>query len=59
MGLNNLAFDTTYISGQVSDHQKAIALFQTEINNCQDARVKAYANKYLPKLQMHLMRLQS
>lgn len=47
-------FDTLYISSQIKDHQEAITLFQNEINNGSNTRVKAYAQKYLPKLQAHL-----
>jgi len=49
------AFDTAYVHSQVKDHQKAIALFQGEADSGQNTSVKAYALKYLPKLQMHLM----
>jgi len=46
-------FDQTYISSQVTDHQATISLFQNEINNGINQSVKAYAQKYLPKIQMH------
>jgi putative membrane protein len=52
--LSGKTFDTTYIRGQITDHQKTIDLFQAEINNGQSQRVQAYAIKYLPKIQMHL-----
>jgi len=53
--LNGHAFDTAYVHAQVTDHQKAIALFQGEADSGENVSVKAYAAKYLPKLQMHLM----
>lgn len=53
--LTGHSFDTAYVHSQVKDHQKAIALFQGEADSGQNASVKAYAVKYLPKLQMHLM----
>jgi putative membrane protein len=53
--LTGHAFDTAYIHSQVTDHQKAVALFQGEADSGNNASVKAYALKYLPKLQMHLM----
>jgi putative membrane protein len=55
MALSGNAFDTTYIGGQVIDHQTTVTLFQTEISSGQSERVIAYANKYLPKIQMHLV----
>jgi putative membrane protein len=54
-GLSGMAFDTMYIHGQVKDHQNTIDLFQTEISAGRNDAVKQYANKYLPKIQMHLM----
>jgi len=52
-GLSGLAFDTTYISGQVKDHAKVISLFQTEISNGSENEIKQYAGKYLPHIQEH------
>jgi putative membrane protein len=47
-------FDSLYIHSQVTDHQKTVALLQSMMANGNDQRVKDYANKYLPKVQMHL-----
>jgi putative membrane protein len=55
MSLSGMAFDTTYTRAQITDHQNTIALMQDEISNGQSDRVKRYANKYLPKVRMHLM----
>jgi putative membrane protein len=52
--LTGMAFDSTYINSQVMDHQTAIQLFQSEANTGNDPRLVNYAQKYLPKLQMHL-----
>jgi putative membrane protein len=52
--LMGMAFDSTYINSQVMDHQAAIQLFQSEASNGNDSRLRDYAQKYLPKLQMHL-----
>jgi len=38
----------------ISDHEKAIALFQAEAKGGTDADLKAYAEKTLPKLKDHL-----
>jgi len=55
MSLSGMAFDTTYIRAQIMDHQSTIALMQDEISHGQADRVKRYAGKYLPKVQMHLV----
>ena len=47
-------FDSLYIATQVTAHQSAASVFQTATTNTTDARVKAYANKHLPKIEMHL-----
>jgi putative membrane protein len=52
-------FDRQYMKQQVEDHQKTVALFQTEANSGQDAQLKGFAQKYLPKLQQHLQMAQS
>jgi putative membrane protein len=53
------AFDRQYMKQQVDDHQKTVTLFQAEASSGQDAQLKAYAQKYLPKLQQHLEMAQS
>ncbi|MFN8300040.1 MAG: DUF4142 domain-containing protein [Chitinophagales bacterium] len=50
---NGHSFDTTYIGGQVRDHQKVIQMFQNEINSGQHSAVKGYASRFLPHIQMH------
>lgn len=52
--LNGSAFDSVYILRQISDHQNAISTFQQEVNEGNRSEVVDYANKYLPKLKMHL-----
>ena len=51
--LTGRSFDTAYINSQVKDHQKTIDIFQTEINSGQHQQIRAYANEYLPHIQMH------
>ena len=53
-GLSGRAFDSTYIVNQINDHQTTISAFQTEISSGGRTEVINYANKYLPKIQMHL-----
>lgn len=52
--LSGRAFDSTYIINQITDHQKTIEAFQNEINSGSHIQVTSYANRYLPKIQMHL-----
>ncbi len=51
--LSGSSFVTNYTQIQKSGHDMTIAFFQKEINNGQDADVKAYAQKYLPAIQEH------
>jgi putative membrane protein len=53
-GLDATAFDSVYMRSQVLSHQMTIANFQTEAATGGSENVKAYANKYLPHIQMHL-----
>lgn len=57
--LSGEKFDSAYIKSQVDDHKKTVALFENETNNGVEQRVKAYANKYLPHIRMHLNRADS
>jgi putative membrane protein len=52
-------FDSLYIATQVTSHENSANTFQTATTNTTDARVKAYANKYLPKIELHLERADS
>src|SRR5688500_1882747 len=53
------SFDSLFITTQVQMHQDASTAFQTATANSTDARVKAYATKYLPRIQMHLQKADS
>lgn len=46
-------FDMMYMGNQTDDHENAIALYQTQIANGQDADLKAYAQRYLPDILGH------
>jgi putative membrane protein len=52
-GLVGYSFDSAYMHSQVMDHEKTIALFETQSSNGIDPDVTAYATKYLPHIQMH------
>ena len=53
-GLSGADFDKEYVNAMVTDHEKSVALFQSQSNGGTDADAKAFAAKTLPKLQMHL-----
>lgn len=48
------AFDKAYVKMMVSDHEKAVAMFQKESTNDKDADAKSFATSNLPTLQSHL-----
>ena len=52
--LSGIAFDSVYISSQVVDHQKAIALFQNQAENGRNSELKKFAGDLLPHLEIHL-----
>lgn len=47
-------FDKHYMAGQVKDHVEAVALFESQAKNGQDAELKKWAGDTLPHLQHHL-----
>ncbi|GGH06280.1 DUF4142 domain-containing protein [Pedobacter zeae] len=51
--LRGSSFDKAYVEMMVSDHQKAVYLFE-KASQSSDADIKAYAGKYLPILKKHL-----
>ena len=51
--LSGRAFDSTYIYMQVKDHEAAIALMKTILQNATMPSLKTYANETLPVIQMH------
>jgi putative membrane protein len=52
--LSGAEFDKEYVAVQVADHEKTVALFETEAKSGADAETKAFAEKTLPTLRMHL-----
>lgn len=53
------SFDSLYMRTQVDLHQGAASFYQTATGNTTDTRVKGYATKYLPRIQMHHERADS
>jgi putative membrane protein len=54
MSLQGYSFDTAYINSQVRDHERTIALFETEADDGNNERLRNYANEMLPHLREHL-----
>lgn len=57
-GLSGDAFDSAYVQGQLDAHRTAVALFDAQIKQGQDAELKTFAQKTLPALQQHLKHVQ-
>ncbi|MEG5064855.1 DUF4142 domain-containing protein [Microcoleus sp. B3-A4] len=53
-GLSGRSFDTAYKQAMIESHNQAIALFQAQSQQGQDADLKAWATQKLPNLQAHL-----
>ncbi len=51
--LTGASFDREYMMGQVKDHQKTAALFESQIKNGKDARLKEFATTLLPSIKKH------
>lgn len=58
-GLSGKAFDRTYMSRMVTDHQLAIAHFESMAQTGGDAALKAWALRKLPTLRAHLASAQA
>ena len=48
------SFDVAYAAHQVKTHEDAIAWFRHQAHQSTSPELKAFAHKYLPKLEMHL-----
>jgi putative membrane protein len=48
------AFDKDYIQGQIKAHEDTAELLQKEIDEGKDPEAKAFATETLPKVKMHL-----
>jgi putative membrane protein len=57
--LSGRAYDSVYIHSQVEAHIQTISLFQDEIKNGMNNRLKTYANNQMPHLQSHLQSAQT
>ena len=57
--LRGNAFNAAYLRDQESAHVKAISLFRSEISNGSDPRIRGFARRTLPTLQMHLQMIRA
>jgi putative membrane protein len=57
--LSGRAFDDAYVSGNIPDHRKAIALLQSEAANGRDSALRDWARETLPTLHVHLSLFES
>jgi len=51
--LDGFDFDTLYMNTQVRDHQLLIKLYDGQIKNGNNKKMKEYASTYLPKVKLH------
>jgi putative membrane protein len=56
--LNGPEFDLAYVMQQQGAHLATIALFDFAANHAMDPDVKAFAQKYLPKIQAHTAQIE-
>lgn len=52
--LNGAAFDKEFAKVMVADHQKAVAIFEVEVEKGSNKDLQAFAKKTLPTLKEHL-----
>jgi putative membrane protein len=58
-GASGRAFDQKYVHLQLAAHEQAVALFEGEAENGQDADLKAFADSTLPILRSHLQHVRT
>lgn len=57
--LSSADFNKAYVAVMVEDHQKTLALMQTEASNGKDAELKAFAAKTASVVQAHLDKIKA
>lgn len=56
--LSGADFDSAFMTRMISDHENAVALFDKESKDGQDAQLKQFAGQTLPTIQDHLTQAQ-
>jgi putative membrane protein len=59
MKLSGFAFDSAYLSRQLLDYQVTITLFKEESGNGKDTEARAYASKFLPRLEQRIQTIKN
>lgn len=54
MNMSGYSFDSMYMASQVMSHRTTDSVFQLQMNNGQEPRIKTYATKYHPTIEQHL-----
>jgi len=52
--LSGSQFDQEYLAAQLTNHEQAIYLYEQQVSNGKDTRLREYARKQLPSLRNHL-----
>lgn len=55
---NGADFDKAYVDAMVDGHKKTISLFEDESKNAKDPDLKAFVDKTLPTIKMHLQHIE-
>lgn len=58
-GLTGAKFDSAYMKSQIVAHTRTKNMFTAFRDSSTDAGLKAYVNRYLPKVQLHLHKADS
>ncbi|QKJ32542.1 DUF4142 domain-containing protein [Mucilaginibacter mali] len=56
---NGADFDKAYVDAMVDGHKKTISMFEDESKNAKDPDLKAFVDKTLPTIKMHLQHIES
>ena len=57
--LSGAQFDSSYIQGQITSHQKAATLLEWEIDSGENNQIKQFASQTLPVVFQHLQMAQT
>jgi putative membrane protein len=58
-GTTGTGFDTAFVQQVVRDNQRQIAIVRRQAQTAKDPTVKAFAQRYLPLIQLHLQLAQN
>lgn len=55
--LSGSAFDQQYVPQQLADHEVTLTLFQGQIRSGADSQLRAFAQRYAPVIEQHIVML--